>query len=350
MLNLDELKKIINNARLPFITGEKVYFVYTGKSNQKIELVGDMNYWMRGVDILNELSSSGIYYIEKIFPLNARLEYKFVVNGEYILDGKNFKKISGIISENSVLEMPGFRQQIEFKPNFNFKESIEKEFELNSRYLKYTKKIKILLPYNFDKTKKYKSIIFNDGYNYYRYADIKKIFDYVVNKNEIENFIIILINSNNEEKKQEYDLNDDYSYFVLEELIKLLETEYNIENKSGAVILAGCFTGAYQSLYTAIKSNKLISRLILQSLTTEYNNKSIFEYISVDKLNSMDIYISFGIYEKYIADLNLVYLNECFIEYLEHNNIKHHSVKYNQGHNWTMWRGDLLNSLLYHLK
>ena len=55
MLNLEELKNLLNRADLPFVIKEKVYFVYSGRPNQKIELVSDLNNWMRGYDILTEL-------------------------------------------------------------------------------------------------------------------------------------------------------------------------------------------------------------------------------------------------------------------------------------------------------
>ncbi|HOK39624.1 MAG TPA: alpha/beta hydrolase-fold protein [bacterium] len=350
MLSLTELKKLLTEAQTPLINQEKVYFVYSGETNKNVELIGDMNCWLSGYDKLYELSNSGIYYIEKILPLNSRIEYKFIVNNNYELDKKNPKTILTELGENSVLEMPEYPAHPEFKTNLNFKLSIEKDFEINSKYLNYKKKIKLLLPYNFDANEKYFLVIFNNGNNYYKYGLIKNIFDYITNKQLVKPFVIALIYSSNEEKNFEYNFNLNYSKFILEELLSLLNIEVKIIESEKGIILGGNYLGALEALFSATKSEKKINKLILQSLTTEYNNNNIYSISSIDEFSNLDIYLCWGNFEKYINNQNLISLNEKFIEFLETNKIKYYKMRYNQGHNWIMWAGDLLNAFIYHLE
>jgi enterochelin esterase-like enzyme len=349
MLNRHQLKDLLDNANLPFVVKEKVYFVYNGKPNQKVELVSDINCWIRGYDVLTELADSGIYYIEKILPLNSRIEYKFIVNNEYILDPGNSHKSSSNLGENSVLEMPGYPKHPEFNYHFNNIPSIEQNYEIESSHLKYSKNIKILLPYSFSNDKKYSVAIFNDGFNYYKYGKLKNIFDYIHNKKLTKDFILVLIMSSYEERYEEFDLNDDYALFVNDELIPFINKKYNLPNNPD-FLFAGYFMGAFQAMYNALKSSGYINKLLLQSFSTEAKEKTITEFIHEDKMKNMDIYLSYGKYEKNIDKLNLVYLNECFIEMLENFNVKHKKMIYNQGHNWGMWEADLLNAFIYHFE
>lgn len=350
MLKLDQLKDLLTKSNLPFIVNEKVYFVYNGYNKQKVEFVGDTNCWIRGYDVLKELSDSGIYYLEKYLPLNARIEYKFVVDDEFMLDPRNPIKSSSNFGENSVVKMPKYPIHPELLHHFDFLPAIEQNYDLESKYLKYTKNIKIFLPHTFSNDCPYKVAIFNDGFNYFRYGSIKNIYEYINNKKLTKNFIVVLIISNYDERNIEFDLNDDYSLFILDELIPFLRDNFNISKSKSSFMIGGYFSGAMQAFYTALKSNDLINKLTLQSFTTEYNGKSVAEFISEDKMKLLDIYSSYGKYEKNISKLNLIYLNECFIEMLENYNVKHFKMIYNQGHNWGMWKSDLLNSFIYHFE
>jgi hypothetical protein len=72
----------------PIINGQWVTFVYRG-AGRDVELVGEMTDWDRRGLKLQYLNGTSSRYLSMKFPDDARLEYKFVVDGQWILDPLN---------------------------------------------------------------------------------------------------------------------------------------------------------------------------------------------------------------------------------------------------------------------
>ena len=57
---------------------------------------------------MTRIGGTDFFYYSKHFELNARLDYKFVADGSWILDPENPHKVYGGYGPNSELAMPPF--------------------------------------------------------------------------------------------------------------------------------------------------------------------------------------------------------------------------------------------------
>ena len=77
---------VMEEQGIPFIEGDTAIFIYVGKAHTVI-LAGDFN-GSRGSDTLIAIDSTDFFYHRRVFEPTARLDYKFIVNGNWMLDPK----------------------------------------------------------------------------------------------------------------------------------------------------------------------------------------------------------------------------------------------------------------------
>jgi len=71
-------------------------------------VTGDFNGWDVRSDPMLELAGSDVHWFELELPLDARVEYKFVCDGVWLLDSMNPDSVCGKFGCNSVLTMPEY--------------------------------------------------------------------------------------------------------------------------------------------------------------------------------------------------------------------------------------------------
>ena len=105
-------------AGIPFIEDSTANFIYRGSAASS-NIAGDFNDWNPSAWPMTNLSQTNFWYRSVIFELDARLDYKFVLNGgTWILDPENPKTCEGGYGPNSELAMPLYIQpwEIIYRP------------------------------------------------------------------------------------------------------------------------------------------------------------------------------------------------------------------------------------------
>ncbi|HVF88463.1 MAG TPA: glucan 1,4-alpha-glucosidase [Blastocatellia bacterium] len=93
----------------PRINGPWVTFIYRGDARE-VEVVGDMSDWAKRGLKMRQLAGTNVKYLSMRFPLDGRIEYRYVVDGQTVLDPLNPNRISnGAGGENSFFTMPGYK-------------------------------------------------------------------------------------------------------------------------------------------------------------------------------------------------------------------------------------------------
>ena len=106
-------------GELPFIEGgTTAHFIYNEPATQVL-VVGDFNFWDPGNAVaMTNFPGTNFRYHSQQFEVNARLDYKFVVDGSnWILDPLNPNTITGGFGPNSELAMPEYEQPWEIEEN-----------------------------------------------------------------------------------------------------------------------------------------------------------------------------------------------------------------------------------------
>ncbi len=89
----------IEKINSPVINGSNVTFLYSGKAD-KVYLTGEYNQWELEDRMYRKINIKDVWYINKSFPENARFDYKFVVDGNWITDPLNENKT--VISSDNI--------------------------------------------------------------------------------------------------------------------------------------------------------------------------------------------------------------------------------------------------------
>src|SRR5579872_1068828 len=100
-------KRIIRDGGTPIIEEDNAYFIYPNEEQKTISVVGDWNKWKPGVDVLSPINSKcSLYYLKKGFPIDARLSYRFHVEGENSFnDPMNPHSLQEVFGNNTYLQM-----------------------------------------------------------------------------------------------------------------------------------------------------------------------------------------------------------------------------------------------------
>ena len=101
---LSENTEVISrDAQTPRKTKEGVLFSCFAPGAHAVQLAGDFNRWNPEKEPLFNLSGRGLW--QKSVPLQpGRYQYKYVIDGNWVLDPANTKTISGPLGPNSVFE------------------------------------------------------------------------------------------------------------------------------------------------------------------------------------------------------------------------------------------------------
>src|SRR3970282_1406521 len=112
---VDSFMIYARSAGIPFIEENTANFIYLGNFSS-VSVAGDFNGWNQNADALSKLVGTRLWYKTKTFELNARLDYKFVRNGnDWILDPENPNTCTGGFGPNSELSMPEYVQPWEIE-------------------------------------------------------------------------------------------------------------------------------------------------------------------------------------------------------------------------------------------
>ncbi len=118
---IDSFMTVARAEGIPFIENSTANFIYIG-SVSSVNVPGDFNGWNQNSAPMVNLVLTNFWYHSKDFEMNARLDYKFVLNGSnWILDPENPNTVRGGFGPNSELAMPEYVQpwEIEYNPNID---------------------------------------------------------------------------------------------------------------------------------------------------------------------------------------------------------------------------------------
>ncbi len=86
---VDSFMTYARTQGIPFIEDSSAHFIYLGTPNS-VTVAGDFNGWSTTAWPMTHLSQTNFWYRSENFELDARLDYKFVLNGSnWILDPEN---------------------------------------------------------------------------------------------------------------------------------------------------------------------------------------------------------------------------------------------------------------------
>lgn len=96
----------LKSRPIPAVLDSHAIFLYRGPAKD-VRIAGDFTDWQPGPHLV-QLGRSDIFALSLDFPDTARVLYKFIVDGQWMVDSSNVFKTTAAIGECSELRMPRY--------------------------------------------------------------------------------------------------------------------------------------------------------------------------------------------------------------------------------------------------
>lgn len=340
-----------NNKRIPFAQNKQAIFLFRGNA-KKVSFEGDFSGWGRyNRDSSNaiKIKNIDVWFLEKEFPSDARLDYKIVVDGNWILDPDNeYIQLSGF-GPNSELRMPDWKPSPFVVRNSNIpKGKLIENIRIQSKNLGYSLLYHIYLPFNYDKLSNIPVIYVTDGHEYMddQKGSMVIVLDNLIAKEIIKPIIAVFIDPRDPDSLQinkresQFLLNEKYLKFVTEELIPIIDSKYKTDNSPNNRAILGTSYGGVCATYFAIMKPDIFNLIAIQS--PAYGGAPRLEeiYKNSEKHNQR-VFLTSGTINDGVE------LTRRVKDILKSDGYEIMYKEVNEGHSWGNWRALLDDILIY---
>jgi enterochelin esterase family protein len=258
------------NPTLPYIHENVATFII--QSNVTVRIIGDFNNWSQNGTVMTQIQNTDLNYFTQTFEYDARIGYLYLKNGVPSTDENNPYEEFGFTVEMtvSVLFMPNYDWpwEMESYPNVPKGELIYDT--LHNSYNDQDYNIYIYTPYGYDKNDStlYPTIYFNDGDYYLEEGFETNRLDNLIHFKSLKKFIGVFIKPN--ERKKEYFgpfpiEQANYKNFVVNEVVKHIDSAYKTEKKSESRIMVGGSAGGNIAIQIGYENDDLFGNIALQA-------------------------------------------------------------------------------------
>jgi len=346
------ITSLSEKGMIPFTNKDSCLFVFIGKANS-VEWNGDFNAWSGDPTFNNrgELIGENIWILKTSFPSDARLDYKVVVDGNWILDPLNdHQQWTGMGggSPNSELRMPEWNPDPSTIERDGVNSGKIREYELQSERLKRRVSFSIYYPWDYLESQSYQVLYFTDGHEYLdnRIGATRTVLNNLIHEEKIPPVVAVFFDprdsGNNLEnlRIKEYALNKDFLDFFVSELIPEVEDSLAINIKSEARAIIGTSLGGLNAAYFGVSAPEYFPLLGIQSPAFQYKPE-IFELVVSYTGKPLRVYMSSGtIHDTEVVSrkMNNVMNNKGF-------ELRYQEI--NEGHSWGNWKSLLDDMLIF---
>lgn len=319
----------------PYIENDTlVNFVYDA-SAQSVAMAGDATGWNPNKNLMH-ISGCNFWYYSTSYESDARLDYKFIINGSnWILDPNNPNTCFGGFGPNSEMRMTAYLIPPEISYYPNIPHGVFKDTSFYSTYLGNSRQVRVYLPPGYPVgSVSYPVIMIHDGLEYISLAKVNNILDYLIANHAIMPVIAVFVPP--VDRTAEYAGNKilQFTDFITRELMPSIDAKYKTNRDPSQRALAGASNGGNISLYIGMKHPEMFGKIAAQSSNVQPVISSAFS--NGPKLN-LDIYLDIGTYD--ITEL--IPLVHNFRDILQAKNYSYQFHDWHEGHSWGNWKGHL---------
>ena len=364
---IERFLQILKAIGTPMIDDSAVHFIYYGPEAQRVVLTGEMNQWNPRGTPLNPLRQTGIFYRTLEFRGPARVEYKFIVDGEWMLDPFCPNTIdNGLGERNSYLVIGDFQDPPELKWVPTIPHGRVEEFVFESEVLHNRRRVYVYLPPDYEKDQNscFPTLYVHDGGEYRTRAHLPTIVDNLIHSQEIPPLIAVMVDP--VERIREYWANENYAHFVESELLPHIDSQYRtFAHREGRGVM-GASMGGVIATYLALSRPHLFSKVGGQSSALFLMEEERLSTFAKELLAKFDVsqgpriepkpfsalvaelqtpiafYFDVGKYEP-----QFVPAHRRLVPQLEAKGCPCFFQELAGGHNWTSWRVHLKDLLTF---
>jgi len=341
---VDSFMTYARTQGIPFIEDSTANFIYLGTPSS-ISVPGDFNGWSTSAWPMTHLSQTNFWYRSENFELDARLDYKFVLNGtNWILDPENPNICQGGFGPNSELLMPLYVQpwEINYNPNIAHGTLVTKTFFSSIVGTNY--QLSIYLPPGYDSISSttYPSVYFQDGSEYISLGRAVNVIDNLLDSSKIQPVIAVFVKPNNRNEEYAFSLRNQYRLFFVNELVPYIDSLYKtIMDPKERLVLGDSYGGNISALIS-YNHPEVFGLCGLHSGALQPNGYEAYNLILNGPIKNIKWSSIWGTYEGSLTQ-NMRSLRD----YLILTNYELDWLERPEGHSWGLWRATIDKMLVY---
>jgi enterochelin esterase family protein len=348
---LDTLWNNLRSAgQVPYAQDNKYAFLYRGSAAANVAFPGDHNNWQPSSAPAVRLPGTDLWYREGTLPVDARVDYKIVLNGSsWIEDPVNPLKMWSGFGPNSELRMPDYSYPLETirSPNAA-RGAITGNTRVTSTNLGYQVQYRVYTPagYNSEQLSQLPVLYVTDGHEYLadHMGSLTAVLDNLIDDRTLRPTIAVFIdprdpnNLGNNRRISEYNMNANFAGFVADELVPAIDAAYRTSANAADRVILGTSMGGLNSAYFGATQSDTFQKIAIQSPAFSFNS-SIYELYDHPPQTPLEIFMTAGT----INDGNG---GRTMDQILDRNGYNYTYVEANEGHSWGNWRGQLGSMLV----
>jgi len=334
--------KLKADNQIPFRLGDSVAFLYKGEA-KSVSWAGDFSGWKPAQPGYagTRCGQTDIWMAVQKLPVDARLDYKIVVDDQWMLDPDNpYRQMSGM-GPNSELRMPAwkFPEDTELAPGVT-RGSLTEDILITSEKLGYQVNYKVYTPYNYALAESLPVIYVTDGPEYLddEKGAMQIVLDNLIYSGEMKPVIAVFIDprepgkETNNRRMQEYICSQTFADFVGDELVPVIDQSYKTHDcPDDRAILGTSLGGMNSAWFGAVRTNNFH---YLGINSPAFNQTVLSRFAQLDWM-PFRVYMTTGV----IHDTQDQALQMKQI--LEKNKVEFVYKEVNEGHSWGNWRAQL---------
>jgi enterochelin esterase family protein len=335
----------------PITTGSRAIFIYQGAATQ-VQLNGDMNNWNLDEALsMTRLEGTDMWYLTAEFEPNARLDYKYVLNGaDFRLDPLNPNTVRGGFGPNSELAMPNYQPPPELLPTAEeIPAGTITSHTINSSFLNQTRTFYVYQPPGQLVGEKLPSVYFQDGTDFLNIIDAPALLDRLIAGRQVPPLIAVFMLPII--RDEDYTLNEAYADFMAEELAPFIQANFDADPAPDKTAVLGPSLAGLAAVHTAVLHPEVFGLAAGQSGAYSVNDGALLRRIAGQGAPGVRFYLVVGSYETAVsgsADVgNLLEANRQLADILEDKGYPYLYEELPQGHSWGLWEATIGRALEY---
>ncbi|MBC8375838.1 MAG: hypothetical protein H8E26_07310 [FCB group bacterium] len=323
---------------IPYIEDTTAYFLYINGSNPQVAVAGDFTGWDPTNQDFIPLSGTNLFYAAYQFENDARLDYKLVVNGNWILDPLNPSTCSGGYGPNSELSMAAYIQPPEIE-SYNIPHGSLLSTTFSDTTQGRTRAVRVYTPPDYaEGTQSYRSIYFHDGSEQIDLGFAENVLDFMISQELIPPIIAIFVDPINRNEEYLYDY--DFMTMFVNELVPWIDAQYRTMPEAEYRAVAGVSAGGLTSLLFTVQHPDVFGNCGAFSPAIWFGD--LIDQYEASPVLPVKIYMDAGTYEPSIYNSSM-----SLKGILDDDQWNLRWRAWHEGHSWGSWRAHLDDALTY---
>jgi len=344
----DEASQVSN----PLIEGHRAVMVWHG--GDPPTFVGDFNDWGRGKPVHPRQVRAAVWNYTLDLPLNAYIEYSFMRGDQRVLDPFNERRVpSGLGYDLNWFAMPDYQATplIRRQRGIPHGTLVKRTLTVSDFVIGGKRRVQLYCP---AAPGPYPLVVVLDGQDYGPRGRLIEIVDNLIGQQQIKPVALALVDHGGQARFMEYGASDMTLLFLLDTVLPFARDQLDLVDPKaspGAFGILGASMGGLSALYAGLRHPEVFGHIISQSgaFSRRLQDGTVYDHIVYNlvlhsPIRPMKVWMDCGIYDFTV----LRETNRRMSSLLQEKGYKAAYQEYAGGHNYTSWRNEVWQGLVYH--